>query len=80
MELALMVGEPDHVNLLLSNGGIINTKCMEYLKRELIGGNCSPEIQEILKSISTDNFASCHLTALGPLPSYIYSLDPSIAP
>ena len=22
----------------------------------------------------------CHLTALGPLPSYIYSLDPSIAP
>jgi hypothetical protein len=41
----------------------------------------NPEInfaQETLESILM--LGSCHLTALGPLPSYIYSLDPSIAP
>ena len=32
------------------------------------------------KFTSSSDLLSCHLTALGPLPSYIYSLDPSIAP
>ncbi|PVH76976.1 hypothetical protein DL98DRAFT_496048, partial [Cadophora sp. DSE1049] len=58
MELALMIGEPSHVKLLLSHGAVLDTDCLAYLENQCSDGPRKAEMQEILSSVTKSNYAS----------------------
>ncbi|KAH7383079.1 hypothetical protein BKA64DRAFT_176304 [Cadophora sp. MPI-SDFR-AT-0126] len=58
MELALIIGEPSHVKLLLSHGAILDTDCLSYLQTQCSEGPRKEEMQGILSAVTKINYAS----------------------
>ena len=58
MELALAIGESNHVKLLLAHGAMLDTDCLTYLESQCSEGHRKAEMQDILSVVTQSNYAA----------------------
>ncbi|KAK0113992.1 hypothetical protein ONS96_014838 [Cadophora gregata f. sp. sojae] len=58
MELALLIGEPSHIKLLLSHGATLDTDCLAYLETQCSESSRQKEMLDILSTVTKSNYAS----------------------
>jgi ankyrin repeat protein len=67
MEVAITIGVPEQVGLLLKHGGIVDGGCLEYLEEQWLSDSSSPKLHNILKLLSKDNFSATDLPRISRL-------------